>query len=47
MVMRKVLFPVIGLLLVTVSLSGGGSGDRYPDEPFWRESDRWSGGSSE
>jgi hypothetical protein len=45
--MRKVLFTVIGLLLVTSCLSGCGSGERYQDQHFWRESERWSGGSSE
>jgi len=45
--MRKVLFTVIGLLLVIACLSGCGSGERYQDQRFWRESKRWSGGSSE
>jgi hypothetical protein len=43
----SLLFVVIGLLLVTSSLSGCGSGERYQDQHFLQDNERWSGGSSD
>jgi hypothetical protein len=45
--MRKILFTTFGLLLVAPCLSGCGSSDRYQDQRFWQENERWSGGSSQ
>jgi hypothetical protein len=40
-------FAAVGLLLVISSLSGCGSGERYQDQHFLQENERWSGGSSD
>jgi hypothetical protein len=40
-------FVAISLLLMSIGLFGCGAGERYQDQHFFQEQDRWSGGSSD
>ena len=40
-------FMAISLLLMSIGLFGCGAGERYQDQHFLQEQERWSGGSSD